>query len=266
MATAEEIKHHEKCTGCGRPMELEVLQSGAGWYLGTQCPNCGPHTRESHYFPSDLEAQSALRDWLAGNKVHARDAEFHQGELVEIPITPDAAGKDLLKKVIASTTPDEAVLTTAKVMALQIECLPPEGTTHLDEAMLIPGIMRSFVYIPAKIEEHHLMIKQLLNELPEAFRSVDQEHGAGGASFLDMLFDRHGNQWTGLHEMQESLMCLGMAAGYVNLPAARNLWDVLPGGMPYFTVLSVRVPASLLDADGLESINQALAYQASNQS
>lgn len=36
------------CT-CGRDLPLKVCQSGAGFYLGYYCPNCGPYSRESDY-------------------------------------------------------------------------------------------------------------------------------------------------------------------------------------------------------------------------
>lgn len=39
---------------CGRKLQLQVLQSPAGYYLGYFCNNCGPYSRETNYMP-DLE-------------------------------------------------------------------------------------------------------------------------------------------------------------------------------------------------------------------
>ena len=47
------------CISCKTDMKLEVLMSGAGYYIGTQC-NCGPYSRESGYFLSHDEALTAL--------------------------------------------------------------------------------------------------------------------------------------------------------------------------------------------------------------
>lgn len=47
------------CTQCNTKLRLEVLKSGAGFYLGTQC-GCGPYSRESRYFPTRAEAEAAL--------------------------------------------------------------------------------------------------------------------------------------------------------------------------------------------------------------
>ena len=47
------------CPHCGTVVRLEVLQSAAGYYIGTQC-RCGPYTRESGYYVSYEEARVAL--------------------------------------------------------------------------------------------------------------------------------------------------------------------------------------------------------------
>ena len=51
---------------CGVAFTFEVLESPAGYYVGTRCHNpgcddCGiPYTRESHYYPTEAAAQYAL--------------------------------------------------------------------------------------------------------------------------------------------------------------------------------------------------------------
>ena len=48
------------CPDCGLRLNLEVLQSAAGFYIGTRC-DCGPYSRESGYFKSrDLAAHALL--------------------------------------------------------------------------------------------------------------------------------------------------------------------------------------------------------------
>jgi hypothetical protein len=43
-------------------MEVEVLRSNAGFYIGFMCYNCGPYSRESGYYPTKEEAQKALNE------------------------------------------------------------------------------------------------------------------------------------------------------------------------------------------------------------
>ena len=54
-----------KCSTCGEEMPLKVCQSAAGWYVGRWC-SCGPHSRESGYFPTEEAAGIALRAAAAG--------------------------------------------------------------------------------------------------------------------------------------------------------------------------------------------------------
>ena len=58
MALPEELKGLVSiviCT-CGEKLPLEVLRSNAGHYVGRFCPNCGPYSRESHYFTNRADA------------------------------------------------------------------------------------------------------------------------------------------------------------------------------------------------------------------
>lgn len=48
------------CTDCHAEMPLAVHQSAAGYYIGTWCPNCGPYSRESHYYRTRESAQADL--------------------------------------------------------------------------------------------------------------------------------------------------------------------------------------------------------------
>ena len=48
------------CMDCGTPLNIQVLCSAAGYYIGFYCPHCGPYSRESCYFGSYEEAAMAL--------------------------------------------------------------------------------------------------------------------------------------------------------------------------------------------------------------
>lgn len=63
------------CEDCGAKLPLKVLQSGAGYYYGYWCPQCGPYARESGYFGSKEEAQAAMH-----MKADLRDTKYHGNE------------------------------------------------------------------------------------------------------------------------------------------------------------------------------------------
>jgi len=57
---------HTTCMECGTALDIQVLCSAAGYYIGFFCPECGPYSRESGYFRSREEADSALNSCLYG--------------------------------------------------------------------------------------------------------------------------------------------------------------------------------------------------------
>lgn len=58
------------CEDCGTKLEMQILRSNAGYYVGTAC-RCGPYSRESGYYASHQEAKMALEN----NTVNWRDLE-----------------------------------------------------------------------------------------------------------------------------------------------------------------------------------------------
>jgi len=62
-------EHHPDgapCDGCGIPLKYEVLESAAGYYIGTGCnnQNCecfGPNSRETAYYKTEFDANEDLK-------------------------------------------------------------------------------------------------------------------------------------------------------------------------------------------------------------
>lgn len=98
-----------------------------------------------------------------------------------------------------------------------------------EKAVRASGVMAQFGFDPDKLEQHKLQIRELLDELPEIFES--------GYSFLELCFDRHGRLWTSSHLHCDELLCLGLAAGYIEYCLEdRSQWEVFHGGLPYVRV------------------------------
>jgi len=55
------------CGNCGEPLDFRVMQTGAGYYVGTICCQ-GPYSRETRYFASKDEAVLCLVDSEYGAK------------------------------------------------------------------------------------------------------------------------------------------------------------------------------------------------------
>lgn len=100
-------------------------------------------------------------------------------------------------------------------------------------AVTVKGIVWDVVFDKTKLDEHADLIMRMLMELPEAFR----QSAGGGWSFLNACDDRHGNQWTSFHETMGMLFMMGEGIGKVTMPLPRDMWNILPGGMPYYIVM-----------------------------
>ena len=118
------------------------------------------------------------------------------------------------------------------VCRIFLECLFKEDE-DTNQHVMVDGITSSLIFHPGRLENHRTEIEAMLDELPEEFHKTS----GGGWSFLQACNDKHGNQWTGLHRTMEQLFQLGIGIGRVKCLLPKELWRVLPGGMPYYMVL-----------------------------
>lgn len=121
-------------------------------------------------------------------------------------------------------------LTAERVDELMRECLF-SGDEDNSTAVMGEGVVHEYGFHPQRLEEHRAEIHALLLELPEQF----QKSKGGGWSFLNGCMTKDGYQW-GEQATVECLMALGNALGLVTFPIPRDIWNALPGGVPYFTV------------------------------
>lgn len=118
-----------------------------------------------------------------------------------------------------------------RVNAIFMDCLFKEGE-DTSKHIKAEGITMNVGFHPERLESHRTEIADMLDELPDEFK----ESGGGGMSFLNACNDKHGNQWTSLHQRMEQLFQLGIGVGKVKCLMPREMWSVLPGGMPYYAV------------------------------
>ena len=123
-------------------------------------------------------------------------------------------------------------LTAENVEEIFEDCLfvvNADGT----EPVIIDGVVSLKVALHmGRVESHEENIADLLAQLPGSF----QEKSGGGMSFLQACANKDGKHWTGMHNVVEHLFILGMACGKVKCLSPRELWEALPGGMPYYMV------------------------------
>jgi hypothetical protein len=122
-------------------------------------------------------------------------------------------------------------LTAEKVNKTFMYCLFKEGEST-DNYIIGQGVMMKVGFNPERLKESEPVIMKMLNNLPEEFKKT----GGGGMSFLYMCNDKDGKQWADLHETMDQLVVLGNAIGKLTFLMPKEMWSVLPGGMPYLVV------------------------------
>lgn len=76
------------CLKCGEGLNLKALESGGGWYVGRAC-RCGPHSRETRTYLSEVEArqhpllslESAWLEMVLEQRAAVRSLEEAEREL-----------------------------------------------------------------------------------------------------------------------------------------------------------------------------------------
>jgi hypothetical protein len=133
------------------------------------------------------------------------------------------------------TVSDGFRLDPGMVEATFAECVSSDGTVEVDALVgpvMFEGSVQPLRLDKAKLADHGEQIAAMLLELPVEFR----ESGGGGWSFLNACMDRHGTLWTGMHATMAKLFALGQGTGMVTCQFPREIWDVLPGGVPYYVI------------------------------
>ena len=123
------------------------------------------------------------------------------------------------------------ILTSEKVSEIFFYCLPKDNEKS-ENYDIIEGVATKVKFNAERINEKRKEIIALLDELPIEFN----KNSGGGWSFLNACNDKDGNQWTGFHKSVDELVTLGLAIKKINWLLPRELWDSLPGAMPFFVV------------------------------
>lgn len=123
-------------------------------------------------------------------------------------------------------------LTSENVELVLKDTLYSDGE-NTDNAVFVEGIVGEYGFNPDKLNLYKDNIISMLSELPEEFN----EKIGGGWSFVNACVDRNGTQWTSFHQSMEQLFCLGMAIDKVKCLMPREMWQLMPGGMPYYVIL-----------------------------
>lgn len=120
-------------------------------------------------------------------------------------------------------------LTSDNVETILIDCLHKDGEEYDESEGIIECIVNSYKFHSERLESHRDEIRSMIWQLPSQFLAS----GGGGWSFLNLCMRADGVQWTGMHRQQEKLYALAAGLGMAAIQFPREMWSILPGGMPY---------------------------------
>ncbi len=96
------------------------------------------------------------------------------------------------------------------------------------DPLMIEGITINVVFNKKKIEDHREEIIDLVDNLHPTFKE--------GWTFLNMCLNKDNIQWTGSHNTMQELLLLGLAIEKIEYLLPKEMWSILPGGMPYIKI------------------------------
>jgi len=135
-------------------------------------------------------------------------------------------------------------LTVDNVTKIFVSCLFTEEEAQYSEittkALVVEGVNLKVGFHPERIKQNRKNIISMLDCLSDNFKA---EKG-GGYSFLNMIDDKNGEQWTvidGVHSEVDKLVTLGLAIGKLSYLMPKEMWKILPGGMPYLVVKNLKM-------------------------
>jgi|SRR5690606_34870302 len=105
----------------------------------------------------------------------------------------------------------------------------PAITEPPDGSVIVRGIVHTFAMDPQKLEKQRETVTNVIKEVVSDAFFVGK---GGGWSSLNLCLDRQGDQWCERPTM-EALCVLSIGLGLAKWCLPRDLWPVLPGGMPY---------------------------------
>lgn len=104
----------------------------------------------------------------------------------------------------------------------------PNPEVASESAVLVEGITGRFGLHPERLESHRDGVRANIAALPDPFF----RDSGGGWSFLNLCMNKDGQQW-GEHGTMQELVVLAIGLGLASYEMPREMWSVLPGGVPY---------------------------------
>jgi len=126
-------------------------------------------------------------------------------------------------------------LSTNNVISIFDNCLSNKYTKK-ENILNVKSVNFNIKFDLEKILKNTNDINSMINELPNNFK----ENIGGGWSFLNIIINNKGEIWTSEHIIADKLVSLGLATNKLSFLLEKDVWKILPGGMPYIIIHDIK--------------------------
>jgi len=99
---------------------------------------------------------------------------------------------------------------------------------NMDTAVSVEGLVHTYMFNPERLKEMRASISEVVAMLPERFHAGD--------TFLNLCKTQNDELWTGDQTVCEQLVVMAIGLGLMEYCFSREVWRMLPGGVPYIIV------------------------------
>ena len=99
---------------------------------------------------------------------------------------------------------------------------------NIATAISVEGIVHTYMFNPERLEKMRASILEVVAMLPERFNQ--------GYTFLDLCKTKDDELWTDNQFVSEQLVVMSIGLGLMEYCFSRDVWKMLPGGVPYIIV------------------------------
>lgn len=149
-------------------------------------------------------------------------------EIVGAEVGPFAVVDVKVGAIMKDPEENDHILSIKKVKEVYEYCILSESEVSEHEPIVDftmgEGVAYAGVFNSERLAEKKEEIANMVDELADIEK---------GPSFLTLCMDKNGRQWTGEHFIMDCLVQLGVATEALCYTLDRDMWDALPGGVPF---------------------------------
>lgn len=101
-----------------------------------------------------------------------------------------------------------------------------------DGVLIVKGTINNYAFNKQVLAHFRDDVVKMLDQLDDSF----MDDAGGGMSLMNMVATKNGEHW-GEQPTADALFAMANGLGLAHFSLPREMWHILPGSMPYVTVM-----------------------------